>query len=285
MFGYVHVNKALLSEEDFRIFRAYYCGLCKQIGKNSQIARLGLSYDMTFLLTLLCAISEEEPKVESGKCLLHPLKKDIFVTEAKALEYVSDMSILLVLKKLEDDKLDEKSLKAFFGEKVYKKAAKKAVKRYFNKDAEIEKYLKSLSELEKTECEDSDKTADCFAKICELIFLPDYITDKNTRKILAWLGYNLGRWIYLIDALDDVKNDVKKNRYNPFKQRFLKDGWEKLCKDVEVTLTYTLANIAAAYDMLDVKRNDTILKNIIYSGLDGVQKRILDKQEEKDGSL
>ena len=140
--------------------------------------------------------------------------------------------------------------------------------------------------LEKEKCSDSDMVADCFAKICEVIFTPDFIKDAGTRTALAWLGYNMGRWIYLIDAFDDLEKDLGK-AYNPFSDRIKnpKTDFLKLAGELEVTLTYTLANISAAYDMLDIKRNDNILKNILYPGLFGMQNKVLKLQEVNNGSL
>ena len=149
-------------------------------------------------------------------------------------------------------------------------------------DTDLYRYLKKLSELEKSNCCEPDETADCFARICEIIFTPDFITDEKTGQILSWMGYNIGRWIYLLDALDDLKDDIKHNSYNPFKDRY-KD--EKLAENTESTLTYNLANIAAAYDLLDVKRNDKIIRNILYSGMGGVQNEILKLREENNESL
>ncbi len=285
MFGYVRISKEALDEESFKLFRAYYCGLCKKIGKSSQIARLGLSYDMTFLLVLLSAISKEEPQIKSCRCIMHPLKKREVVCNFQSLCYVADMSILLCYKKLEDDLNDEKSIASFFGRLFYRRAAEKIEKKYSKKSRFIEDELSKLSELEKNNCASSDEVADCFAKVCEEIFVPDFIEDENTKKALGWLGYNIGRWIYLIDAIDDLKKDAKTNSYNPFLKRFLSLGREQLVKELEVTLIYTLANITAAYDILKIRRNDNILKNIIYIGLKGVQDRILNNQEEKNGSL
>lgn len=286
MFGYVQISKTELDEETFKNFRAYYCGLCKAIGKNSQIARMGLSYDMTFLSVLLSAVEAEEPQIKECRCMLHPFKKEQVICNSKVLDYVADMSVLLCFKKFEDDWNDDKTLSSLFFRGLYFKAAKKIGKRYKKKSDVISENLALLSNLEKQNCTFSDEVADCFAKICEELFVPDFIEDENTKKTLSWFGYNIGRWVYLIDAIDDVEKDVKNKSYNPFAKKFLEKGREKLANELESGLTYTLANITASYDILEIKRNGKILENIIYSGLAGVQERILlKKQEEKDGSL
>ena len=65
MFGYVSVNKAHLTEEEYGAFSSYYCGVCKATGDvASQLARLGLSYDITFLALLLGSVFDEGEEKE-----------------------------------------------------------------------------------------------------------------------------------------------------------------------------------------------------------------------------
>ena len=58
MLGYVNVAKKALSEEDYNVYKAYYCGVCKSIGERyGQIPRMALSYDAVFLaMVLACGI-------------------------------------------------------------------------------------------------------------------------------------------------------------------------------------------------------------------------------------
>lgn len=285
MFGYVRICKEAMQDKDYEIFRAYYCGLCKAIGKYSITARLGLSYDMTFLFVLLSAVYGNADK-KSCKCMLHPLKKEYKIESDKILEYVSGISILLLFRKLEDDVKDEKSIKAACACLACLNGFKKARKKLSDKDTVIKACINRISELERKKCNEIDEIADVFAKICESIFVPDFITDTNTKKILSWIGYNTGRWIYIMDAYDDLECDIKKKRYNPLAERIKKgETFEAVAENLDITLTYTMGNIAAAYDLLKTERNDNILKNIIYAGMSGIQAKVLKMQEEDNGSL
>ena len=279
MFGYVRISRNELNDEEYEQFMAYYCGLCREIGRFSHIARLGLSYDMTFLAILLAAVCGESEEQSKFRCAAHKFKTESAICGGKVMDYAAQMSILLVYKKFEDDMRDEKSLKAFLGKMIYSIPMRKI--KFTQYAIEISELLRKMSDLEKDNCTEPDEIADCFAKICEIIFTPDFITEESTRRILSWLGYNVGRWIYLIDAYDDLEKDIKNKSYNPFKGR---SGQENLSRDVEKTLTYTLANIAAAYDLLNVNRNDGIIKNILYAGMGSVQNEVL-KTEENNESI
>ena len=65
-----------------------------------------------------------------------------------------------------------------------------------------------------------------------------------------------------------LKKDIKNNSYNPFVARYGNDSKkESFGEDLKQTLTYTLSEIASAYELLDIKKNKELLDNIIYLGL------------------
>ncbi len=271
MFGYINVYKDELKIKDYKIFRAYYCGLCKSLGRFcGHITRLGLSYDMVFLMIMLSAVSETEPVFSMKRCGLHPLKKRTITEPDKISQYTAEISCLLAYLKCADDFKDDKSIKGLIGMALYKNSVNKIRKKSDNIYTFIKSKLSDLSALEKGNCKDADKVADCFAKITEMIF--SYNAPKSQERQLKWIGYNIGRWIYLTDAFADLKKDFKSGAYNPFlcnkPDNIETDKYiEDLKNTIEPGLTYTLSTIASTYDLLDIKRNDDILRNIIYIGL------------------
>lgn len=282
MFGYVNICAQSISEEDKKLYLAYYCGLCKAISEKSQFMRLGLNNDLTFLSVLLGGVYKEKPLFKTNsRCLMHGLKKHDEVKMDKVMDYASDMNILLVYLKILDDAIDDKTpLKKGMG-LIFKNTFQKIKNKYPKTSSIIIENLEKLSLLEKNKCSSIDEVSDCFAKLLQAIFVPDFIEDEKTRKVLSWMGYNLGRWIYIADAYEDFKKDKKKNNYNPL----LFVNSENIKKDIYNSMTYTLANIASAYDLLDVERNDTLIRNILYAGLPLRQEIIFNKTEEKNGSL
>lgn len=284
MFGYVTVDKDTLCKQDFEVFQAYYCGLCKAMGKHcTHISRLGLSYDMVFLGVVLSSVCDDDVPTSNERCIVHPFSKRMCIEKSRSLDYCADVSVMLGYLKLLDDWKDERSLKALAGMLLFKRGVRKARRRYGDLYGDIKKYLDKLSLLEKENCNKIDETADCFAKISELMFTPDFIADKSLRRILAWLGYNVGRWIYIIDAYNDLEADIKGNNYNTFKA-----GTDKTADEIKssigaslcTSLTFTLENIASAYELLDIRRNKGILDNIIYTALKAKQNNITGEYNE-----
>lgn len=283
MFGYITPAFEVLSEEDKLLFRSFYCSLCREIGKNSQAARLALSYDMTFLAILLSALAEDKPEsMGKQKCLLHPLKAATECFENPSIKYAADLSIILTKAKFDDDIKDDHSLKARIGNSVLSDSIHGREK----ERTAIISALATLSDVEAEGVHNPDLAADSFAKLCAEIFSIPSEKDAE-REALYWLGYNLGRWIYLTDAVNDLEKDIKKGSYNPYA-----DGrsYDEILKDrksdMEEGLCFTLSQAAAAFDLLDIKRYKPLLENIIYTGLPARLKAVLyGKSEEKNGSI
>ena len=214
MFGYITPEKPELKIREFEVFKAYYCGVCKSIaGRYGQIPRFSLSYDSAFLALLLTAVSGEKSGIKAERCPVHPFKKRKVITTDKAIiDYASDMNVILAYYNLKDDVKDEGSAIYRFGIGLLKPAAVKVKKKYTEKCHIIEKKLFELAELEHQKCDSTDQAAGLFAAIMEEIACYGPLcTDESYEKILRWTGYNLGRWVYILDAYDDIEKDIKKN--------------------------------------------------------------------------
>ena len=276
MFGYVTVCKECMDEADYDMFAAYYCGLCAATGREcSQLSRLGLSYDITFLAIVLSALDKSETDVIERRCIAHVHEKRRRVVNDRAVDYAANVGSILVYLKLVDDWCDERSVKSIPARLALYGGMKRARKRFPKQYEGIEGQLKRLRECEKNNAH-IDEAADCFAKILEILFTPEFITDETERKILAWFGYNIGRWIYVIDAYNDMEKDLKSGSYNPFLAE-LNDISDKnqIAKRLSTTLTLNLDSAANAYELLDVYKNDGIIRHIVYTSLYMRQKKIL----------
>lgn len=274
LFGYVLPYKGELKVREYEIFKAYYCGLCKTMGKEfNQAVRFGLNYDLAFLALLLSSLENLPDTTRTEGCIAHPLQKQKIMNTNESLLYSSHISILLIYFKLLDDWQDEKSFTSLMASTAFLKPSKKARKLYPLKYEKISTTLKLLSQLEKENCSSVDKSADLFAKIMEEITAAPFITDPKTTRILGWLGYNLGRWIYIIDAFADIKEDIKNKSYNPIllqynysKEEDMEDFLSRVKEPIKFSLTFTLENMAKSYELLEIKHNKGILDNIFYMG-------------------
>ena len=264
MLGYVTIAKSELKIREYDLYQGYYCGICKAIGRRcGQLPRLNLSYDSVFLAMVLSSLSEGKENVEQQHCIVHPIKKKPVVLDESAIDYAADVMVILAYHKFLDDWQDDKSAVGFAGKTALAGAYKRLAKQYPDVCKKVEAALKTLSELEAAKCESLDQTADAFADVMEALFTGYFDEDSHAsrRRILGEMGRWLGRWIYVIDALDDYPKDAEKGRYNPLLYR--KNNLEGIG---DLLYNY-LAEIVNAYDLLPIKRNQGIIENILLMGL------------------
>lgn len=275
MFGYILPEKPELKVREYELFRAYYCGVCKSIGSRyGQLKRMTLNYDSTFLAILLSCLSDAKLDVHMERCIAHPVKKRLVIKNNDIVDYASDINIILAYHKMKDNWNDEKSIGSRAGMMLLNSAYDKIKNKYKAKCTEIEKRLIELSRLEKNKCAIIDKAAEPFAKLMEeIIVYEPCCSDEKSIKILKWIGYNMGRWIYILDAYDDIEKDISQKSYNPFIYQYSYTGEDIKCfkdkirNDVEFNLTYSLSQIAKAFELLDKKSDTAIAENIIYMGM------------------
>lgn len=278
--------KSEMKIKEYNMFRAYYCGLCKTMGSEyNQLTRMGLNYDLSFLSLLLSSLEKDLDKVRIEKCIAHPISKRMVVEENESLKYTSSISIMLIYFKLLDDWKDDRSVKSLLANIPFSRAVKKAQRQEGEKFKIIREKLDDLSKLEEDKCAEIDEVAHDFAKLMEKISSPDFIKDKDTRRILGVLGYNLGRWIYILDAFDDLEEDMRDKTYNALLlQHNYREGddieafIEKVKPSIEFSLTLTLENIAKSFELLEIRHNREILENIIYLGMRSKMDRIFNEK-------
>ena len=149
MFGYVNAYKDLLRVCDYNVFRGYYCGLCKQLGKKfNQLTRFGLSYDMTFLAILMSSLEDKKIDIKMQNCIAHQISKRPVIKDDDGISYSADMSVVLTYMKLKDDWADERSIKSF-ARVAYFFPMKNCAKKYPTQYKSIKETLAALSKLEK----------------------------------------------------------------------------------------------------------------------------------------
>ena len=279
MFGYVTPLKAELKVKDFTRFRSYYCGLCLHIKKNAgNIPRMVLNYDMTFLGVLLDSLSIKDPDFELKRCIVHPKDKKPVVMNNSALQYSAAMNLSLYYHKIKDDIEDDNDIKSKVLEKVLYPYQKKINRSIDNINNIIKNNLKDLREFENNKNFSSiDEICHPFSDIVGNILklYPNELINDNEelRNYLYSLGYTLGKWIYLIDAFDDLKKDMENKKFNPINFLYNKDNksYEELLPLIKERIEFTILNCSYnckdILEKLPLKRNEEILKNILELGM------------------
>ena len=261
MFGYIIINKAEMKFKDFDLYHSYYCGLCRVLkekyGKRGQMT---LSYDMTFLLMLLTGLYEPEPEKGSCKCIAHPFENHP-TTINEYTEYVADMNIILSYYKCKDDWQDDRKFSKMLFAKMLESKNNQIHGKYKDKVDIIADCLNQIFICEQKGEKNIDKMAGYFGKIMGQIFMcKDDIWKDNLYKI----GFYLGKFIYLMDAYEDIEDDIKKGNYNPFIDTWKEPDFDEKCKSI---LTMMMAECSKEFEKLPIIEYTDILRNILYSGV------------------
>lgn len=258
MFGYVACNKAELTDEEIDRYRSAYCGLCMALKTQyGQIERFSLNYDMTFLALFLSSLYEPEERKREFRCAVHPMKKRCRL-ENSYVEYAADMTILLAYYKSLDDWQDDKNLIKKKYAKHLRRYMSDLEKKYPRQCRQMEVKIREFSKLEKSMDAMSDELINCSGELLSEIFV---YQEDCWSGYLRTFGYEMGRFIYLMDAVLDYEKDMKSGNYNPFIQSKMK------MEDAEQVLKIMIGNAVEQYEMLPMVRDDRLLKNILYSGV------------------
>lgn len=261
MFGYIVVHKPELRIREYETYRAGYCGLCRSLKKrHGKLGQMTLSFDMTFLAFLLTGLYEPQTKTKKGRCLAHPLHKHPY-RENPYFDYAADMNVILTYYKCLDDWQDEHKFRGLFLAAFLKGKMKKLKSQYGGKIKKTARLLKELRTLEKDTVYSIDRTAGIFGEILSQLFV--FRRDAWEER-LRRMGFFFGKFIYLMDAYEDIEDDLKKGRYNPLAELYKKDTFEQECQQM---LKMMMAETSRAFETLPVLEDAAILRNILYAGV------------------
>lgn len=284
MFGYIRPEKDELKIREYELYKSVYCGLCRHLGKDyGVISRLTLSYDCTVLAMLSMSLRKEKCQVHNGRCTVNPLKKCKFCDgDGESFRMAGAVSVIMTHYKLVDTVQDSGFFKRNLARllNMFLKRSFRKAKQAF---PQIEDQCRLMMERQK-EAEDSDSgidrsahpTAEMLSFLCQSLS-----EDAMQKQVLGSFGYQLGRWIYLMDAADDLEKDIKKGQFNPFRKsaRETPDKMMLYCNDV---LNMTVSQLILAYNLLDLTSYKEILDNIVCHGLSFEQKyHLFVKKKEK----
>ena len=262
--------------KDGVLYKALYCGLCKSIGGTcGQIARAGLSYDVTFLSALLHNIMNKDVTIENRHCILHPIVKRPIASDDDITRAAACLNTFLTYYKLSDDVADEN--KGKFSRMFFKKGFRRAQALHPKMGEVIKARMAELEKLEKQNCAVLDAAADPFGNM--IADLSDLCLGEYATEHTRGLCYGIGKWVYLIDALDDYDKDVRKKNYNPFAAAFgcktRREMLQKNGEEVDFVFACIFASDAEHLGQIRFYFNHDLTDNIILRGMPAATRRVL----------
>ena len=277
MFGYVTIYEPELKVKDLKKYKAYYCGLCRMLKeKYGFMGQMTLTYDMTFAVILLSSLYENASEAERHRCKVHPIKKQMMLRN-EITDYAAAMNVLLAYYHMEDDWQDDRKVTSLMTKSMIHGKVRRIIEEYPRQSRAIRSALEELSSCEKEECTDIDRTAGCFGRLMEALFVyREDIWERNLRM----MGFFLCKFIYIMDAYEDLPEDLKKGRYNPLRDMYGKDDYEGRMKQI---LCMMIAESTAEFERLPCLLDVDILRNILYDGVWNRYNKIqMKKSEDQD---
>ncbi|MEG1528140.1 MAG: DUF5685 family protein [Clostridia bacterium] len=288
MFGYVSLYKDKLNKQQIAFYQTFMCGLCmstKRIYGN--FMRNFVNYDINFLNILFHSVVEKSVDINMARCISNPFVKRSIIANDELTDKLSTANVLLTYYNVLDDCIDGKSIK--------KKMLLRSIRKHYlvakNISSSLDNIISTnylnLRKLEQANCAILDQVCDCFALLSRQV--ADNITGGNN-SYLSNLCYNVGKWIYLIDALEDLEKDFSRGNYNPLIASFGKFTTQRqFIDDNKTDLNYifytTLNKIAECFNDLNPAHYTCLLKDILYYSLRNQTAKLLGGQETTDISL
>ncbi len=314
MFGYIKPHVPLLTVAEYEAYKGIYCGLCREMGNSTgQLSRMALSYDFVFLALLRMTVEKTPTKFDRGTCIAHPFKKKAFAESNDVLTFCAKSCAILAAEKCKDDINDEKGSKKLMAKAVYpieKHAVSKLESVFSSLVENVSETLSKLSETEKNKTASIDVPAGIFGEILGEICSFGY--EGAPQRICREIGRSIGKIIYVLDAADDISDDIKGEKYNPIALVYkdalteassAEEGGKKqkkskkdekyilrsdICKSLESAVGIELSKARAAFSLLDTEGcavYSNILSNVFDYGIPYEAKRIFSGERKRDDPL
>lgn len=279
MLGYVKAFKPEMKIKDYELYRGVYCSLCRALGRlYSPFAQLFLSYDFAFAAVLRLATGERGCVFSKKRCPYNPAKICMICKSREELDFCAHAVIITVYYKIKDNLHDGGIKSKLLSTLVYPVIAlmhRKAVRLAPQIDEIIGESMQSQALAEKKDgvCLDeaAHASADALGKVMALGF------DGERKNSLYSLGYMIGRYVYILDAADDLEDDLKNGSFNPFRAEYGEKCDADFALRVREILNLTQSSALDALDSLEKKRFEDILENIILDGLTFSAEKVLEK--------
>lgn len=271
MFGYVKPQIPELKVKEYELYKASYCGLCRTMGKKTGcVSKMTLNYDFVFLVLLRKVAEKRTGEIKMRRCIAHPLKKRPMLEIDDSLVYCARTSVMLTKLKLKDNVNDSHGFKRLLARMVALVSIffKKTDKSLRSLEEELKDCIETLTRLEGENTDSIDTVADTFGKLLSAV--ASYGLEGKEATLCAKIGYHLGKWIYIIDAIDDFYDDIKKKSFNPIVNSFGKELGDFERGLLRTGLMLELDELSSALCALDFSHHrdvEGVLKNIIYLGM------------------
>lgn len=288
MFGYLKPFKDELKYKHMKEYKQYYCGVCNGLKKEfGRVYSVFLNYEMVYLYLFIDGIVERNQTQQYIlSCYFNPFYKNRVNIDINLLEYICFINYYLATEKIRDNYLDEKNIlyKWLYRFLTSRKKYKTKSLKYSEVKNHLDREMEVFYRLETEQGIYFDELASSIGRILEIIVM-FYLDNENIgaveeRKLAGKLSFQLGEYIYLLDALEDYEEDLQTKKFNPLFSDI------SICEDknkkVGLERGILIANlmiqkIKSLNQEMNYYFHGSILTNILEISLENVLKQIVKK--------
>lgn len=281
LLGYVRAYKPELRFREYDVYKGVYCTLCKTLLRRySPLGQLFLSYDASFFALVLLSLQSDSLCEAPSRCCWNPMKKCLSCGRGDVQDFCADLSVLLFYYKISDDLHDRgfwRRMRSLLAFPIASLMRRKAARLRPEADALVSRMMRTQREREAQNASldaAAEPSADALASLAAL-----RVDDPSVRHFF----YLLGRYVYLIDAVDDVRDDIRKQNFNPLKEAYLREP-DAFYTYALGLLNLNIGELVKAFEALEVRRYRDIVYNVIFDGLYNSALFVLKKYQKGEAS-
>lgn len=265
VFGYVLPHTAELRVREWHAYRAYYCGLCKELKREyGFLPRMLLNYDLVLPALLADGAANAAAPMAPERCIANPIERRPMCGRSDGLALAADALVLTAYYKLCDDCADERFLKRWAAgllRLLLKRKSAKAAARRPALDEAMRTQTAAQQALEQRKSQSADEAADPTARMTQAIFAEAVPGSRAS----ARMGLFIGKIVYYLDAAEDFADDARRGAYNVFALQGLSRA--EAVAEAQRLCRMCAGETALAYNLLDAGPCKAILDNIVFLGL------------------
>lgn len=281
LLGYVRAYKPDMRMKDYELYRGIYCSLCRALGRNyTPLAQLFLSYDFALACVIRLACAESGCSFSAKRCPYNPVKKCLICGSRDIFDFCSHAVIITVYYKILDNLHDKGFFRKLAAALIYPAVAlmhRKAKRLAPEAEKAVADAMKLQAETEAKPSPSIDEAAHPSADALGRIFALN--APEKHKEALRTIGYLTGRFVYILDAADDLDDDLKKGAFNPFSHCDISSPEKRreFADSIRGMLNLTQSGILEAFDSLETERFYDISENILLDGISASAERVLEK--------
>lgn len=290
MFGYTFPIEPSMTADEALAYRSYYCETCHQLRDGYGVmSTVIVSYEMTFASIILNAVMSEGirgVKPNAGKLCVFKHSEN----RTALLRRLAAYTVLVANNALVDDRLDGPSMKSNLAMLWLNRSIAKAGRDFPEYDDLIMKGYGLLREKEAQGCGDPIEMGR--ASAASMVWVMREMNKGEWDGDLDALFENMGIWVYVMDAIEDLDDDFKEGQYNPFLAGCTdftcgREYIEKNIYRISEILNTIVGNIQSSYRKVRerMRFNASIADNIVYEGIPVAIRRVIAGESKMQPSI